>query len=172
MPDAPLRSLGEVLIAVFAVLWVAMVLAGIAAYGVRIRPGGNSAPWPRWVWWAAGISAVLLAFVLPGLAFFYSSGERERKSHTGIELTAQQIQGRDLFASACKRCHTLGDVSATATIGPNLDVLRPDFDTVVDAVTNGRARGNGQMPAGLGDHEQALAVASYLEAVAGRSPVQ
>lgn len=161
------------LIAVFVILWVAVLLAGAVAYGVRIQPRGQrDGVWPRWIWFAAGLAAVLLAVVLPGLAVFYSSGERERRSHTGVELTAQQIQGRDLFASACKRCHTLGDAAAAATVGPNLDALKPDFDTVVDAVTNGRARGNGQMPAGLGDHEQALAVASYLEAVAGRSPPQ
>src|SRR5690242_5242770 len=107
-----------------------MLLAGAVAYGVRIRPDdGNSAPWPRWVWCAAGLSAVLLAVVLPALAVIYSSGERERRSHTGVELTAQQLQGRDLFASACKRCHTLDDASATATVGPNLDQLQPDFDT-------------------------------------------
>ncbi len=164
-----LRRLGEVLIAVFVVLWVAVLLAGVAAYGVRIQPHGYGDAWPRSVWVAAAISAVLLAVVLPGMAVLYSTGERESKSHTGVELTAQQIQGRELFASACKRCHTLGDVGASSTIGPNLDALQPDFDTVVDAVLNGRARGRGQMPAGLAGTEGARAVASYLQAVEGRT---
>lgn len=158
------------LLAVFAVLWVAVLLAAFAAYGVRVRPRGREdEPWPRWVGSTAIASALLLAIVLPGMAVIYSGGERERQSRTGAELTDEQIQGRELFASACKRCHTLGDAGASSTIGPNLDALQPDFNTVVDAVVNGRARGKGQMPAGLSGRQGARAVASYLEAVAGRS---
>ncbi|MBJ7470615.1 MAG: cytochrome c [Solirubrobacteraceae bacterium] len=156
------------LIAIFVVLWVAVLLAGFAAYGVRPDRRATG-PWPRWVWAAAGTSAVLLVVVLPGLAVYYSTGERERISRTGLELTEQQIQGRDLFTSTCKRCHTLADAGAASTIGPDLDTLQPDFETTVDAVLNGRARGKGQMPAGLAGQEGAEAVASYLAAAAGRN---
>lgn len=156
------------LFAILIVLWVAVLLAWAVAYAVRPQKGRRGA-WPRWVWWAAGAAAILLAVVLPALAVVYSTGEREHRSHTGAELTDAQVRGRDLFGSACKRCHTLADVGAASTIGPNLDVLQPDFDTVVDAVVDGRARGRGQMPAGLADRIGAEEVASYLEAVAGRN---
>ena len=45
---------------------------------------------------------------------------------------------------------------------------RGRLDTVVDAVTYGRARGNGQMPRGLVGAMGARDVAAYLTAVAGR----
>lgn len=166
---ALLRSLTTVLLATFAVLWIATLLCGVAAYGVRPTRRDPSGPWPRWVGPSAGVAAVLLAVVLPVMAVVYSSGEREHLSHTGVKLTDEQVSGRELFASACKRCHTLADTGAASTIGPNLDALQPKFETIVDAVLNGRARGNGQMPAGLGNREDAEAVARYLEAVAGRS---
>lgn len=157
-----------VLLAVLVVLWIAVLLAWAVAFAVRPIKGRRAEAWPRWIWWAAGVSAILLAVVLPALAVVYSTGTREHRSHTGVALTDEMVRGRDLFGSACKRCHTLGDVGAASTIGPNLDVLQPDFDTVVDAVVNGRARGNGQMPAGLADRPGAEAVAAYIEAVAGR----
>lgn len=156
------------LLAVLLVLWIAVLLAWAVAFAVRPVRGRESQPWPRWVWWAAGVSAVLLVIVLPALTVVYSTGEREHRSHTGVVLTNEMVRGRDVFGSACKRCHTLGDVGAASTIGPNLDVLQPDFDTVVDAVVNGRAQGTGQMPAGLTDRPGAEAVAAYVEAVAGR----
>ena len=156
------------LIAVFLVLWVAVLAAGAAIYGVR--PRGPDVPWPRWLVPVGAFAALGLGFGLPALAVIYSSGERDRTTHTGLVLTADQVHGRTIFANTCKRCHTLADVGAASTIGPNLDVLRPDFDVVVDAITNGRARGNGQMPRDLADAAGARDVASYLTAVAGREP--
>ncbi len=164
-----MSSLGAVLLAVLAVLWLATLLAGAAIYGVRVRPRGQELDaWPRWVGVCAVLSAVLLAIVLPALTVFYSAGEREHVSNTGARLTDQEVEGRDLFTSACKRCHTLADAGASSTIGPNLDALEPSYDTVVDAVLSGRARGRGQMPAGLSGPQGARAVARYLEEVAGR----
>lgn len=151
------------LVAAFLLLWVAMIVAGLAAYAVR--PQSSGAPWPRWTMPAIAFSALALGVGLPAMAVIYSSGEREHSSRGGLVLTDQQVAGRAIFASACKRCHTLDDAAAAATIGPNLDVLRPDYDTVIDAVTNGRARGRGQMPAGLVDDQGARAVAAYVAGV-------
>ena len=50
----------------------------------------------------------------------------------------------------------------------NLDVLRPPSGLVENAVLQGRARGNGNMPAGLFSGEDAKQVAAYVAAVAGR----
>lgn len=157
------------LLAVLVVLWIAVLLAWAVAFAVRPAAPRSGQPWPRWVWVAAGASAVLLAVVLPGLAVVYSTGERAHRSRTGVALTDEMVRGRETFGSACKRCHTLADVGAASTIGPNLDVLQPDFDTTVDAVVNGRARGRGQMPADLVGRPGAEAVARYVEAVAGHS---
>ena len=42
-----------------------------------------------------------------------------------------------------------------AQVGPNLDNLRPPEKLVLDAIHNGRARGNGQMAADLVEGEDA-----------------
>ena len=74
--------------------------------------------------------------------------------------------GADVFASAgCANCHTLSAAGSTGTTGPNLDDLQPDFDTVVNQVTNG----GGGMPA-FGDmlsEQQINDVAAYVSESAG-----
>ena len=53
-------------------------------------------------------------------------------------------------------------------MGPNLDQLRPPKALILDAIQKGRARGQGQMPAGLVDGQDAQDVAAFVAAVAGR----
>jgi cytochrome c6 len=66
----------------------------------------------------------------------------------------------------CGFCHTLADVSASGTVGPNLDETKPDYDLVVERVTNGM----GPMPSFKDDiTPQAIQdVAAYVTAVAGK----
>lgn len=156
------------MLVVLALLWVALLASGIAAYGVRPRPGGRSGPWPRWVWGSVTVAVLSLVVAIPVAAVVFGRGDNRRESDTGLVLSDQQMRGREIFAQSCKRCHTLGDIGAASTIGPNLDALPPTFGVVVDAVVNGRARGRGQMPRGLADRQGAEAVADYLVAVAGR----
>ena len=68
----------------------------------------------------------------------------------------------------CATCHTLKASNAVGKVGPNLDVLHPPKGLILDAIANGRARGQGQMPAGLVDGQDAQDVAAYVAAVAGR----
>lgn len=156
------------MLVVLALLWVALLASGIAAYGVRPRPGGRSGPWPRWVWGAVTVAVVSLVVAIPVAAVVFSRGDHRRESKVGLVLDDRQLRGREIFADSCKRCHTLGDIGARSTIGPNFDALPPTYEVVVDAVTYGRARGRGQMPRGLTDRQGAEAVAAYLAAVAGR----
>jgi mono/diheme cytochrome c family protein len=52
--------------------------------------------------------------------------------------------GKAVFASAgCDSCHTLKAAGATGTVGPNLDQLKPAYNTVVHQVEVG----GGAMPA-------------------------
>ena len=67
----------------------------------------------------------------------------------GVDLTAAEVTGRSVFAQKCSTCHTLAASNAVGRVGPNLDNLRPPKGLVLDAIKNGRARGQGQMPAGL-----------------------
>ena len=75
--------------------------------------------------------------------------------------------GTQVFQEAgCGTCHTLAAARARAQIGPNLDQLEPDADTVARQVR----RGGGGMPAyadRLRD-EDITAVAAYVAEAAGR----
>jgi len=94
-----------------------------------------------------------------------------REALGGVKLTASQEEGRQLFAKNCATCHTLAASGAVGKTGPNLDVMRPPEALTYNAIVVGRARGNGNMPAGLVSGQQAKDVASYINAVAGRGNV-
>jgi mono/diheme cytochrome c family protein len=86
----------------------------------------------------------------------------------GTKLTADQKEGRELFNRKCATCHTLADAEAVGRVGPDLDVLAPTAGLTLNAIKEGRARGQGQMPAQLLDGEDAKHVAEYIAEVAGR----
>ena len=92
---------------------------------------------------------------------------RKSVEQEGIQLTVAEAKGRDLFAARCTQCHTLAASNANATVGPDLDTLKPPKGLVLDAINNGRARGNGQMPAQLYTGQEAQDVAAYVAKVAG-----
>jgi cbb3-type cytochrome c oxidase subunit III len=74
--------------------------------------------------------------------------------------------GKKIFSTECASCHTLKAASATGTVGPNLDQLRPALAIVTRQVTNGGA----VMPAFKGVLSQAQidAVAKFVSANAGK----
>jgi mono/diheme cytochrome c family protein len=49
----------------------------------------------------------------------------------------------------CGACHTLSEANAIGKVGPNLDQLKPTRQLLQSAITQGRQRGNGTMPANL-----------------------
>jgi len=84
------------------------------------------------------------------------------------EATAQDEEGKQLFISTCKSCHTLEAVQAHGVTGPNLDELGGlDEERVMQAIEQGGS-GSGRMPAELLEGEEAEAVSSYVAKVAGR----
>ena len=95
------------------------------------------------------------------------AGAPRQQAPGGVDLTAAEVKGRSVFALKCSTCHTLSASNAVGRVGPNLDNLRPPKGLVLDAIKNGRARGQGQMPAGLVDGEDAQNVAAYIAATAG-----
>ena len=84
-------------------------------------------------------------------------------------LTAAEKHGRELFGMRCAQCHTLTASNAVAQVGPNLDQLRPPKALVLDAIEKGRARGNGQMAAGLYSGQDAEDVAAYVAKAVGQT---
>jgi mono/diheme cytochrome c family protein len=113
--------------------------------------------------------AVAGAIALFGLAVpaVVLLGDQASAGPGGSKLTADQQQGRELFARRCATCHTLKDAAAVGKVGPNLDALQPPETLTLNAIHQGRA-GKGQMPAQLLEDDEAHKVARYLAEVAGR----
>ena len=68
--------------------------------------------------------------------------------------------GVSVEAGNCAACHTLSDAGSIAEIGPNLNQIRPQVQTILMAVKNGI----GVMPAmdGILSDEEIEAVAHYV----------
>ena len=108
---------------------------------------------------------VLFGLVVPGIIV---TGDQASAGPGGEKLSADLKEGRELFNAKCATCHTLSDANAVGRVGPDLDVLAPTAGLIVNAIKQGRARGQGQMPAQLLDGDDAKHVAAYVEEVAGR----
>jgi mono/diheme cytochrome c family protein len=91
-----------------------------------------------------------------------------RVGGASIALDAEQREGQEIFGERCASCHTLAGAHADGKVGPNLDMLRPPEELVLDAVEKGRLRGSGTMPAQLVQGTEAEAVAAFVAAVAGK----
>jgi len=84
------------------------------------------------------------------------------------EANERLAHGKELFVASCKSCHDLDAVQARGVTGPDLDELGGlDRERVLNAIENG-GTGQGRMPAGLLQDEDAEDVARYVERVAGR----
>jgi mono/diheme cytochrome c family protein len=118
------------------------------------------------------IAAISLAIiVLAGIAVpavILLSSVDASSAPGGVKLTDAEERGRTVFAERCGTCHTLHAANAVGKVGPNLDTLRPPKELTLNAIEEGRARGQGQMPAALVDGEEAEDVAAFVQAVAGR----
>jgi mono/diheme cytochrome c family protein len=120
---------------------------------------------------------VLVAFGLavPALVLAFNGDHKASVAVGGLHLNAQEQKGRELFARSCAVCHTLSAVKSVGRIGPDLDVrVGEDIATpagrkalVLGAISEGRARGLGQMPALLYQGKEAEQVADFVAKVAG-----
>lgn len=109
-----------------------------------------------------------LGLVVPGLVL---ANQGESAGGVGAlqdeDLTASEQRGKNLFEQQCASCHTLGAVQARGVTGPNLDRIgEVTPERVLNAIENG-GTGQGLMPAGLLDGEDAEDVAEYVSRVAG-----
>ena len=84
-------------------------------------------------------------------------------------LTAQEVHGQELFGRRCGLCHSLKAANAVAKVGPNLDQLAPNEKLVLDAISKGRSRGNGQMPAQIYTGQDAADVAKFVAKSVGQA---
>jgi len=124
--------------------------------------------------WGFGLAAavIVIGVGLPLVVMIANNDSQAKQGPSGVDLTTAQANGRALFVKNCATCHTLGATHSVGRVGPNLDELaavqgKPAF--VLDAIDKGRARGQGQMPAGVIDGQDAQDVASYVNRVAGHA---
>jgi mono/diheme cytochrome c family protein len=156
-------------VVVFVILGLAVVLGAMRSGRRRADEGRGPSRSVRRVQFAAfGVLLLGIGVAVPALAIVGARDDQAKRGPGGLELTAEQVHGRQLFATNCASCHTLNASQSVGRVGPNLDVLRPPPALVMDAVQNGRARGMGQMPARLLVGNDQKAVSDYVGAVAGR----
>jgi mono/diheme cytochrome c family protein len=114
------------------------------------------------------------------LGFLIGNHANANSQVGGYKLTAAEKQGRELFGRHCGVCHTLAGANAVGKVGPNLDTIKPSASLVLHTIVNGCLQspppgdtqqsclGNGTMPAGIIEGQQATAVAQFVAQVAGR----
>src|SRR4051812_46841269 len=160
-----------------AVFWILM---GLGVFYVAFRGGGRrrapsgargapreSRASRRATAMVAGVVMVVFGVAIPAVVLATGGDNKSKQAPGGVDLSASQVHGRELFAQNCATCHTLHAVNAVGRVGPNLDQLRPPQALVLNAVEQGRARGGGQMPADLVSGTDARDVAAFVAAVAG-----
>jgi mono/diheme cytochrome c family protein len=80
----------------------------------------------------------------------------------------EAAKGKGLFRQTCSSCHSLAAVDARGVTGPNLDQIgQVTKGRVLSAIKIG-GTGQGRMPAGLLQGQNAAAVAAFVSAVAGQ----
>jgi cytochrome c553 len=157
-----------VLTIVLALVTLGLVVVAVVLRAGRRRQGGPTAAQRRVVTGTATGLCLVLGLGVPVLILADNSESKIKDGPGAIDLTSSEAHGRMLFKRNCATCHTLGTSLSAGRVGPNLDRLRPPAALVVNAITYGRARGRGQMPAGLLAGQDARDVAAYVSRVAGQ----
>lgn len=84
------------------------------------------------------------------------------------ELEPQAERGKHLFRQQCASCHNLDAVNARGVTGPDLDEIGALSRARVASAIRAGGTGQGRMPAGLLQGDDAQAVALYVSQVAGK----
>jgi mono/diheme cytochrome c family protein len=162
----------------FVLFWVVLGL-GLLLVAMSGGPGGAAQRLMSTSRMARRIAIVVFAVLtvalgvgVPAAVIAAVRGNDSIPEANVTDLNASEQRGRELFAQRCVNCHTLKASNAVAEIGPNLDQLRPPKSLVLDALKNGRAKGNGQMAANLYTGRDAEDVANYVAKAVGQSGQQ
>ena len=159
------------------------VLVGLVVFFVAMHRGPKGARESLYTESKTGQRLITLAIivvcafglVVPALVLANNKNHKASITSSGVKLTAEEQKGRELFSRSCAVCHTLQAVNAVGRTGPDLDVRVGEEVTtaagrkelVLSAISEGRARGLGQMPALLYQGKEAEEIASFVAAVAG-----
>ncbi len=163
-----------------AIIGGAWLVVAILLMLISMR-GGDAATSRR------GVGAAMSMFVATAAVFgiavplvLLTNNHANASAGVGkIQLTASEKSGRQLFSEHCAVCHTLAAANAVGKVGPDLDLVQPSAELVLNTITNGclpnassgsaqYCLGYGVMPAGLVAGHNAQDVAAYVAAVAGQ----
>jgi mono/diheme cytochrome c family protein len=115
------------------------------------------------------VSLLVLGIVVPGLVIAANEDNTDIP-HAGVtNLTADEKRGQELFGRRCGLCHSLKAANAVARVGPDLDAMAPNEELTLNAILEGRANGNGQMPAQIYTGQDAEDVAKFVAKSVGAS---
>jgi mono/diheme cytochrome c family protein len=118
-----------------------------------------------------GVFAAICVIVIPYFALAKEGGEEAGP----VKVESWDEGGKELFVNNCGPCHTLAAAGTDGVVGPNLDdLLAPGGNATFEgsaqramsAVICGA--GNGRMPAGILQGENAQEVAAFVGAYAGQ----
>lgn len=164
----------------FIIFWV---LLGLGVFFLAMRGGptgakrgapGESLAGRRLVTLGT-VALIAFGLAVPALVLALNGAHKAGVAIGGLHLNPEEQKGRELFARACGVCHVLAATKSVGRIGPSLDV-RVGYNIatragrrglVLSAITEGRARGLGQMPALLYQGKEAEEVANFVATVAG-----
>jgi Cytochrome C oxidase, cbb3-type, subunit III len=120
---------------------------------------------------------IVLAYIGIGIAVpavvIASRGTREgntpRLSQAKLRDAKPDVRaGRQLFIESCAACHTLGAVNARGVTGPDLDKIGTITPPRVASAIKIGGTGQGRMPSGLLQGQNAKDVAAFVASVAGK----
>ena len=172
-------------VALFIAFWAVL---GIAVFFVAVRGGPAGARDTLQTQTRSGRKALTTIFVIVyagfgiviPLVFLRGNSANASSQVGGINLSAADKAGRELFGQHCGVCHTLAAANAIGKVGPNLDTIQPSYELVVHTIANGCLQnppagdssetclGQGTMPALILQGRQAEDVASFVSKVAGK----
>jgi mono/diheme cytochrome c family protein len=158
----------------FVLFWVilgaGLVFIGISGgpSGARQRLQSQSRGGRRFTYVLFAAAVLGLGFAVPALVIAAVKERDDMPEAAVSNLTEREKDGRQLFGQNCAICHSLDAANANATVGPDLDKLRPPKALTLDAIHNGRARGNGQMAPNLVIGDEANKVAEFVAAAVGQ----
>jgi mono/diheme cytochrome c family protein len=158
-----------VLVFVGLALTVLFVAMSGGTSGARARLASQSRGTRRLALVNFILGLLILGIGIPAAVIASVDNRNDIPTANVSNLTAAEEHGRELFGERCRNCHTLKAANAVAQVGPNLDNLRPPKNLVLDAIHNGRARGNGQMAADLVEGQDAEDVAAFVAKAVGQS---
>jgi hypothetical protein len=168
----------------FVAAWVIFGL-GVFWLAMRGGVGGRRAPvrapslaTRRFTALSLVITYIGFGVAIP-LGFLIGNHANASAQVGGNRLTASEKRGRLLFGQHCGVCHTLGAANAIGKVGPDLDMLKPSEALVLHTITYGCLQspppgdasvsclGEGNMPSGIVQGQQAKDIAAFVAKVAG-----